>query len=146
MDYNRFWNFVFLGCHFLTFLGLVLIISDEKGMKVSQSGAQISKEQIELQIANKTLYLDKYNWIVSSNPTINIVDNQSIEGINIVFYEINDKQSISLKDAKFNATEEDKEKGYLTVKMKGFCKSYAEKVKGRMIITKTSVIDSKVYE
>ena len=52
---------------------------------------------------------------------------------------------IDTAQLKFSAKEDDRNDNVL-VKMRAFCKSMAEKVKGRMIVTKTSVIDLKISE
>jgi hypothetical protein len=106
------------------------------------SGSKISESELQLQIANKTLYLDNVNWILSKNPEITIVDNQVLDNINVIFYEVKDTKSIKLSEPKFAL----KENENILVKMQAFCKSLAENVKGRMVVTKTSVIDSRISE
>lgn len=142
MNCHSFWRYVFLCSHLLTIFGITLVLS---AMSPSSSGAKIGEIELKDQIATKTLYSDNVNWILSSNPEVTIVDNQIVGGYNVVFYEVKDTKAIKLTNPKFSAKENEKNDEIL-VKMKSFCKSMAEKVKGRMIVTKTSVIDLKISE
>jgi len=142
MNCHSFWRYVFLGLHSLTFLGVMILVSAKIP---NNSGKKISETELQTQLANKTLYLDNVNWVLSKKPDITIIDNQLTDGINVIFYEVKDNKNIRLADPKFSVKENDKNDNVL-VKMKAFCKSLAENVKGRVIITKTSVIDSMISE
>jgi|GEM_PF-4833876 len=142
MNCHSFWRYVFLCFHLLTIFGIMLVLS---AMSPSSSGARIGEIELKDQLATKTLYSDNVNWILSTNPEITIIDNQIIGGYNVVFYEVKDTKNIKLSEPKFSAKEDDRNDNVL-VKMRAFCKSMAEKVKGRMIVTKTSVIDLKISE
>lgn len=139
MNCHSFWRYVFLGLHSLTLFGVMILVSAKMP---NNSGKKISDTEIKSQMVNKTLYLDSVNWVLSKNPDITIVDNQIVDGINVVFYEVKDNKNVRLSNPKFS----DKEKENVVVKMKAFCKSLAENIKGRVIITKTSVIDSTISE
>lgn len=143
MNCHSFWRYVFLGFHTLTLLGVFILLTPKTS---SLSSKMITEVELKTQLANKTLYLDNVNWLLSKNPEITIVDNYVTEGINIVFYEVNDNKRIRLADPKFSLKEDDNKIENVFVKMKAFCKSMTENVKGRMIVTKTSVIDSKISE
>ncbi len=142
MNCHSFWRYVFLGLHSLTLFGVMILVSAKMP---NNSGKKISETELQAQLANKTLYLDNVNWILSKKPDITIIDNQVTDGINVIFYEVKDNKNIRLADPKFSVKENDKNDNVL-VKMKAFCKSLAENVKGRVIITKTSVIDSMISE
>ena len=142
MNCHSFWRYVFLGLHSITLLGVMILVSAKMP---NNSGKKISETELQSQLASKTLYLDNVNWVLSKKPDITIIDNQVADGINVVFYEVKDTKNIRLADPKFSLKEGDKNDNVL-VKMKAFCKSLAENVKGRVIITKTSVIDSMISE
>jgi hypothetical protein len=142
MNCHGFWRYLFLSFHSLTLLGIMILVTAKTP---PTSGPKIDEAELAKQLANKTLYLESINWIVSSNPSVQIIDNQFLDNINIVFFEISDNKSIRLKEPKFSSKENDKNDNVI-VKMKSFCKSYAERIRGRMIVTKTSVIDSVISE
>jgi len=142
MNCHSFWRYVFLGFHSLTLLGIMILVSSKMP---SNSGAKISETELQAQLSNKTLYLDTINWNLSKTPKIDIIDSQNVDGVNIVFFEVSDTRNIRLSEPKFSVKEDAKNDNVI-VKMKAFCKSFAESVKGRMIVTRTSVIDSIISE
>ena len=142
MRFDNFYRYVSLGLSSLTLFGVMILISAKMP---NNSGSKISETELQSQLATKTLYLDNVNWILSKTPEITIVDNQVTDGINVIFYEVKDTKNIRLADPKFSMKEDNKIDNVL-VKMRAFCKSLAENVKGRMIVTKTSVIDSRISE
>jgi|694.fasta_scaffold18657_18 hypothetical protein len=143
MNGDNSWRYMLLFFQLITLIGVTTLNCNNNRVNTLQSGAKIEQSELEAQLANKNLYLDNYTWTVSKTPSVTIIDNQVIDGINIIFLELNDSRTVRLNEAKFSAKEND---NVVTVKVKAFCKSYAERVKGRMILTKTSVIDSKISE
>ena len=139
MNCHSFWRYVFLGLHSLTLLGVMILVTAKMP---NTSGAKINQTELQNQIINKTLYFDNFNWTLSDKPEVTIIDSQVTDGINVVFYEVKDNKAVMFSDTKLNLKENKK----TTLKMKAFCKSIVESVRGRMIVTKISVIDSIVSE